>query len=272
MDAIAFRLLNDVPQHIDVLADWFQTEWPEHFADHDPGEHFRAECNRDALPMAIVALAGDTPVGTVALRERSVEAQDDHSPWIGGLYVHPEIRGSGVGTALTRVAVTTAWSMGYDSLYVGSTHRGFFEKLGWQPLDRGDVLALTRPPTLYEQLGGEEVVLRLVTRFYDIMDERADASVVRGLHAASLKVSRDKLFKFLSGWTGGPNLYIEQYGHPRLRARHLPFAIGTRARDEWMLCMEAAIAEVVEDVATARELNEAFARMADHMINRPGEL
>ncbi|MDP3483558.1 MAG: group II truncated hemoglobin, partial [Sulfuricella sp.] len=85
--------------------------------------------------------------------------------------------------------------------------------------------------THYERIGGEEVVRKLVDRFYDLMDQQQDLQGIRELHAKSLKASREKLFLFLSGWLGGPQLYVEKYGHPRLRQRHLPFAIGESERD-----------------------------------------
>ena len=87
------------------------------------------------------------------------------------------------------------------------------------------------------------------------------------LHPKDLTDSRDKLFKFLSGFFGGPSLYIEQYGHPRLRARHLPFPIGESERDQWMLCMNQAIDEQVEDPMLAQQLKLTFFRTADHMRN-----
>jgi len=84
------------------------------------------------------------------------------------------------------------------------------------------------------------------------------------------RVQRTKLFKFLSGWMGGPQLYVEQYGHPMLRGRHLPFSIGAAERDQWLLCMNQALNEVVEDAALRQELSAAFAKVADHMRNREG--
>ncbi|HND47437.1 MAG TPA: group II truncated hemoglobin, partial [Anaerolineales bacterium] len=95
--------------------------------------------------------------------------------------------------------------------------------------------------SLYELLGGEEGVRTLVDRFYDLMDSSPEAKDVRALHAKSLKQAREKLFMFLSGWSGGPPLYIEKFGHPRLRMRHMPFVIGTRERDQWLWCMNHAV-------------------------------
>src|SRR5687767_3067716 len=93
-------------------------------------------------------------------------------------------------------------------------------------------------PTHYELLGGDAGVRRLVDRFYDLMDTAPEAATVRALHAASLKASREKLYMFLTGWTGGPQLYVERHGHPRLRMRHFPFSIGERERDEWLWRMD----------------------------------
>ena len=75
---------------------------------------------------------------------------------------------------------------------------------------------------------------------------------------------------FLVGWMGGPPRYVERFGHPRLRARHLPFGIGGRGRHQWMGCMEQALEEVVPADAQLRGfLAAALAQLADHMRNRP---
>jgi len=123
--------------------------------------------------------------------------------------------------------------------------------------------------TLYERIGGEDVIRQLVKRFYEHMDSRTETKQIRDLHARSLKASEEKLFMFLSGWMGGPNLYIEKHGHPRLRMRHLPFAIDESARDQWMLCMKHALDETVESEALRNELMAAFYEVADFMRNRP---
>jgi hemoglobin len=125
-------------------------------------------------------------------------------------------------------------------------------------------------PTPYEQLGGEAGVRRLVDRFYDLMDTDPEAATIRALHATSLKASREKLFLFLTGWTGGPQLYVERFGHPRLRMRHFPFAIGARERDEWLWCMDHALAEQEIPEALRLHLRERLHALADHMRNQPG--
>jgi len=130
----------------------------------------------------------------------------------------------------------------------------------------------TRQVTPYELLGGDEGVRRLVDRFYDSMDAAPEAAHVRALHAKSLKASREKLYLFLTGWTGGPQLYMERFGHPRLRMRHLPFAIGTRERDEWLWCMDRAIDEQEMPDALRRHLRDRFHALADHMRNQDEHL
>ena len=121
--------------------------------------------------------------------------------------------------------------------------------------------------TPYEQLGGEAALRRLVHRFYALMDELPEAHTVRQMHPQSLAGSEESLFEFLSGWFGGPSLYIAKKGHPRLRMRHAPYEVGTVVRDEWMLCMTQALSEEVKDVAFRTRLVETFSQMADHMIN-----
>jgi hemoglobin len=123
-------------------------------------------------------------------------------------------------------------------------------------------------PTPYEQIGGEAGIRRLVDRFYDLMDTAPEAATVRRLHAASLKASREKLFLYLSFWTGGPPTYVERNGHPRLRARHLPFSIGERERDEWLWCMDRALDEHPMPDALRAQLRERLHGLADHMRNR----
>ena len=122
--------------------------------------------------------------------------------------------------------------------------------------------------SLYELIGGETGLRTLVERFYDLMDSAPEATQVRALHAASLKQSREKLFMFLSGWSGGPSLYIEKYGHPRLRQRHMPFSIGELERDQWLWCMNKALEESPFDRQVIEHLKARFAETADFMRNR----
>ena len=125
------------------------------------------------------------------------------------------------------------------------------------------------PLTHYQRIGGAEKVRALVYRFYQIMDELPESYGIRKMHAEDLKNSEDKLFKFLCGWMGGPQLFIQEYGHPMLRRRHQPFDIRVSERDQWLLCMNKALQEVVADEALRKELATAFAGVADHMRNQP---
>jgi hemoglobin len=122
--------------------------------------------------------------------------------------------------------------------------------------------------TPYRQLGGETALRALVERFYDLMDLEPHYAELRALHPSTTEGSRDKLFMFLSGWLGGPDLYVAQHGHPRLRARHLPYAIGVRERDQWMACMGQAMRECELEEGLATRLTASLANTADWMRNR----
>lgn len=125
-------------------------------------------------------------------------------------------------------------------------------------------------PTPFELLGGDAGVRALVDAFYDRMDLEEAFAGIRRLHPASLDGSRDKLHWFLSGWLGGPQLYVERRGHPRLRARHLPFPIATAERDAWLACMRMAMADAAVPAPLAESLMNALFGTADWMRNRDG--
>ena len=122
--------------------------------------------------------------------------------------------------------------------------------------------------TAFDRVGGEPGTRALVDRFYDLMDLDAAFTELRALHPGTLDGSRDKLYWFLCGWLGGPQHYTDRFGHPMLRARHLPFAIGIRERDQWMACMRQAMGEVGLDSTLAARLAESFFGTADWMRNR----
>ena len=126
-------------------------------------------------------------------------------------------------------------------------------------------------PLPFELVGGGVAVRELVDRFYDIMDSAPETATIRALHAASLKSSREKLYMFLSGWLGGPPLYVEKYGHPLLRARHLPFTIGTTERDQWLWAMKRAMDECDVPPAWRDFVWPKLMVLADHMRNQEGE-
>ena len=121
----------------------------------------------------------------------------------------------------------------------------------------------------YERIGGEAKVRELVKRFYELMDTLPEAAGIRAMHR-DLAESEEKLFLFLSGWLGGPQLYVEKYGHPRMRQRHMHVPIGESERDQWMLCMKQAMEDVGIDAELRQQLEAAFLKTADFMRNREG--
>jgi hemoglobin len=122
--------------------------------------------------------------------------------------------------------------------------------------------------TPYEMIGGEQTLLKLVDRFYFYMDTLPETQGIRVIHQHNLASAKDKLFKFLSGWLGGPHLFIEEFGRPMLRARHLPFLTGEAERDQWMLCMNKALAELAMDSQLKITIQNALQQLATHMINQ----
>jgi hemoglobin len=122
--------------------------------------------------------------------------------------------------------------------------------------------------TLYEAVGGEKGLRDLVDQFYHRMATLPEAEGIRKMHPEDLSISAEKLFDFLSGWSGGPQLFMQKHGHPRLRARHLPFKIGKSERDQWMLCMVLAAEDCGLDEAVREVLLNALIRVADHMRNQ----
>jgi hemoglobin len=122
----------------------------------------------------------------------------------------------------------------------------------------------------FEVIGGEARVRLLVERFYDLMDLEPSYAALRAVHGSDLTRAREKLFMFLCGWLGGPQHYTERFGHPRLRARHMPFVIGNRERDQWLACMDQAMGEVGVDEELRARLRESFFQTADWMRNTPG--
>jgi hemoglobin len=126
--------------------------------------------------------------------------------------------------------------------------------------------------TPFEALGGAEGVRALVNRFYDLVESAPEAAALRAIHGPSLESAREKLTLYLTGWTGGPPVYVERYGHPMLRARHMPFSIGSRERDEWLWCMERALSEQDMPDEARTFLMTKLRPLADHMRNRPDDV
>ena len=128
------------------------------------------------------------------------------------------------------------------------------------------------PQTLYDLLGGEpeatHKIREIVEAFYDVMDSDEKAKTIRLMHPEDLTSSREKLFMFLTGWTGGPQLYIERYGHPFLRRRHLPFKIGEEERDQWSYCMTKGLLSLNMEEKKIKALLNALYPIADFMRNQ----
>ena len=125
-------------------------------------------------------------------------------------------------------------------------------------------------PTPFATIGGEPVVRALVERFYDLMELEPGYAALRATHGDSLSGARDKLFWFLCGWLGGPQHYVERFGHPMLRARHMPFRIGILERDQWLACMDQAMGEVQVPELLRNRLKNSFFQTADWMRNVGG--
>lgn len=128
--------------------------------------------------------------------------------------------------------------------------------------------SMAETENLYDVIGGARGVRELVERFYDLMELEPEFAGIRAMHPTPLDTSRDKLFMFLSGWMGGPDLFVERFGHPRLRARHLPFAIGSSERDQWLRAMAWAMEDVGIEEALRVRLMESFFKTADWMRNK----
>jgi hemoglobin len=122
--------------------------------------------------------------------------------------------------------------------------------------------------TLYQQIGGDDKLRELVDRFYDLMDLEPQFAALRAMHPTTMEGSREKLYRFLSGWSGGPDIYTQKYGAPFLRARHLPFPIGAKERDEWLTCMLLAMRDLGYGEKKEDLLLEAFFGTADWMRNK----
>ena len=132
-----------------------------------------------------------------------------------------------------------------------------------QPSDKPETTS-----TLYEAIGGEPIIRKLVDRFYELMDTLPEAKACRDVHPPSLEGSAEKLYEYLTGYLGGPQLYIEKRGHPMLRRRHFVAPIGPEERDGWLLCFERAIAETVADERLRETILVPVRKLAQHMQNK----
>lgn len=143
--------LADVPEAIPVLARWFVEEWEPYYGPAGPGDAARDLtecCNRDEIPIALVALNADgDAIGTVALKPESMDSHRHLSPWLAALLVAPDQRGRGVASKLVTAIEDEARRLGFTEIYTGASglRRG-----GWRPLD-GDAPTLRGPATIYRR-------------------------------------------------------------------------------------------------------------------------
>lgn len=122
--------------------------------------------------------------------------------------------------------------------------------------------------SLFEAMGKEEGIRLLVDRFYDVMATHPDTKGILNMHPKDLTSTRDKFYMFMVGWTGGPQLFVEKFGHPRLRMRHFPFKIGVSERDQWLLCFNTAVEDLNYSDDIKSVLMPAITGLADHMRNQ----
>jgi hemoglobin len=123
--------------------------------------------------------------------------------------------------------------------------------------------------TLFDDIGGAPTVDQLVESFYRNMDTMEAAQGIRAMHALNLGPTKAILKLYLTEWLGGPKNYSDTRGHPRLRMRHARFSIGPAERDAWLLCMNAALAECIEDPAARAGIGRQLTNLADWMRNDP---
>lgn len=121
--------------------------------------------------------------------------------------------------------------------------------------------------TLYDLLGGEPVLRKLTRRMYQLMATLPEAEAARAVHPPDLSGSEQKFFEFMSGWLGGPPLFVEKHGPPMLRRRHFVAKIGEPEIKAWLTCFEGAMDETVADERLREALREPIRRLAHHMRN-----
>ena len=124
-------------------------------------------------------------------------------------------------------------------------------------------------PSLYDAVGGEETFRRLVGKFYQ---EVASDPVLRPVYPSrDLGPAEEHLRLFLIQYWGGPGTYSELRGHPRLRMRHVHFAIGEAERDAWLRHMRTAMDELALDEAHDAQLWDYLVMAAHSLVNQPSE-
>ena len=124
--------------------------------------------------------------------------------------------------------------------------------------------------TPYALLGGADGLKELVAQFYENVASCPEAIDIRGMHNEDMSAVAQKLYEYLSGWLGGPSLYMERYGTVCITEPHAPFAIGIDARDQGVFCFRKALNDVGAREEVKQMLHEPIYRIADFLRNREG--
>jgi hemoglobin len=122
--------------------------------------------------------------------------------------------------------------------------------------------------TLYQQIGSEQLE-KLVDSFYNLVF--ASEKIGPLFHDSDKELVKKKQFLFLTQFLGGPMIYSQEFGHPRMRMRHLTHKIDNGAKVEWLHCMKEAIETLEIEVDLKVELYNCFPKLAEHMVNRRDE-
>jgi hemoglobin len=133
-----------------------------------------------------------------------------------------------------------------------------------------EIVTSSQDSTPFVRIGGQATIDQLVDAFYRQMDRLPEAKTIRAMHADDLTSVGHVLKRYLGEWLGGPKLYSQERGHPRLRMRHMPFRIGEAERDAWMACMSRALEEVVAEAQLRTDLLQSFYKLADWVRNDDG--
>jgi GNAT superfamily N-acetyltransferase len=134
------ELLIDHPGAIPTLESWFREEWQPYYGPEGPGnarQDLQACCNRDTLPIGLIAIDKDVVCGTAALKTESVDTHRHLSPWLAALLVDPSKRGSGIGEMLIRAIEEKAFQLGFTVVYAGAGRAAtLFNRMGWLPAEQ----------------------------------------------------------------------------------------------------------------------------------------
>lgn len=129
-------------------------------------------------------------------------------------------------------------------------------------------MSATPQPTLYQRIGEEDAIRRIVERFYDLMESDQEVAKLRGMHAADLAPMRERLREFMTGWLGGPPTYFQRKDARCMSMVHAPFPIDAGIRDQWLSCMHRALDDCGVAAEVQAPIRKALARMTEDMVNR----